>query len=320
MGVDCDRTGGFGRDGCSQFLAWRNDHNGPWSSGLIIMSGDEATDNVADAAAIPAHLRLLSSSDVAEMLLFGTGDLGAGKALGVKGQVRVKLIELPLSKTGLGAAELQSGRLPEPGRNEVISGADAESSDTLNVGGQELKVVGVLKPGMALFANSYLIPPDPSTDRLFPAAVPTVHRAWLVDVSAEKLRDPGVRTPLERVFPAEKFVWLTAPSHLEPERFYLYLTGLAVFLLGGSAASIALFGWLAGKLTAPVSFRAAPGNEGPASLVMERASPLLRARDRRFATELRGARGSGCSPCQTPRGTRVEQRSAELDRPAVPFP
>ena len=97
---------------------------------------------------------------VAELLLFATGDLAPDKALGVKGQVRVKLIELPLAIAGIGAAGLQSGRLPEAGRNEVLAGAKIEPRDTLIVGGQSLKVVGVLKPDLALFANSFLVPPD----------------------------------------------------------------------------------------------------------------------------------------------------------------
>ena len=93
--------------------------------------------------AIPARLRLLSSSEIAELLLFAMGDLAPDKALGVKGQVRIKLIELPLAIAGIGAAELQSGRLPEAGRNEILAGAKIEPRETLIVGGQSLKVVGV---------------------------------------------------------------------------------------------------------------------------------------------------------------------------------
>jgi len=185
-------------------------------------------------------------------LLFATGDLAPDKALGVKGQVRVKLIELPLATAGISAAGLQSGRLPEAGRNEVLAGAKIEPRDTLIVGGQSLKVVGVLRPELALFANSFLVPPDDATNRLFPAVVPTVLHAWLVRVSAEELRDEKVRKPLEEVFPPEKYAWVTPQDRLEPRTFYLYLSGLAILLLGGSGALIGLFRWLAGKVASPV--------------------------------------------------------------------
>lgn len=130
------------------------------------------------------RLRLLTTSEIAELLLFATGDSVPDKALAVKGQVRIKLIELPLARAGIGAAELQSGRLPQAGRNELLAGARIEPRETLIVGGKPLKVVGVLKPDLALFADSYLVPPEAiptdATNSLFPTAVPSVLHAWLV--------------------------------------------------------------------------------------------------------------------------------------------
>jgi len=232
-------------------LRERIDTKALWASGLIIIGPEAPAEKSALAEAIPARLRLLSSSDIAEMVLFGTGDLASDRGLGVKGQVRVKLIELPLAIAGIGAAGLQSGRLPEAGRNEVVAGAKIEPRETLIVGGQSLKVVGVLKPDLALFANSFLVPPDDATNRLFPAEVPTVLHAWLVRASAEELRDDKVRKPLQEVFPQAKYAWVTTQDRLEPRSFYLYLAGLAILLLGGSGALIALFRWLAGKVALP---------------------------------------------------------------------
>jgi hypothetical protein len=185
-------------------------------------------------------------------MLFGLGDQAPGKALGVKGQVRIKLIEVPLARVGIGAAALQSGRLPEAGRDEVLAGAKIEPRETLIVGGQSLKVVGVLKPDVALFASSVLVPPDGATNTLFPAAVPSVLHAWLVRVAVEELRDEKVRKPLEDAFPPAKYAWVAPQDRLEPRTYYLYLAGLAILLLGGSGALIALFRWLAGKFASPV--------------------------------------------------------------------
>ena len=64
--------------------------------------------------------------------------------------------------------------------------------------------------------------------------------------SAEELRDHKVRNELEEVFPPEKYAWVTPQDRLEPRTFYLYLSGLAIFLLGGSARSSGCFaGWRA---------------------------------------------------------------------------
>src|ERR1700728_933979 len=124
----------------------RIDSEATWASGLIVISAEASPDKSGLAEAIPARLRLLTTSEIAELLLFATGDSAPDKALAVKGQVRIKLIELPLARAGISAAELQSGRLPQAGRNEILAGAKIEPRETLIVGGKSLKVVGGLKP------------------------------------------------------------------------------------------------------------------------------------------------------------------------------
>ena len=238
----------------------RGDSKAPWASGLIVIGPEGSAEKSGQAGAIPARLRLLSSSDVAELLLFAMGDQRPDKALGVKGQVRVKLIELPLVDAGIVAAGLQSGRLPDAGRDEILAGTKLEPRETLLVGGRSLKVVGVLKPDLALFASSYLVPPEAiptdATNKLFPTEVPSVLHAWLVRASAEELRNDKFRKTLEESFPPNKCAWVTPQDRLDARSFYLHLSGLAIFLLGGSGALIGLFRWLAGKVTSP--FFAAP--------------------------------------------------------------
>jgi hypothetical protein len=234
----------------------RIDSKTTWASGLIVISPESSPDKSGLAEAIPARLRLLTTSEIAELLLFATGDSVPDKALAVKGQVRIKLIELPLARAGISAAELQSGRLPQAGRNEILAGAKIEPRETLIVGGKSLKVVGVLKPDLALFADSYLVPPEAiptdATNSLFPTAVPSVLHAWLVRASSEALRDDKFRKALEESFPPKKYAWITPQDRLEPRTYYLYLSGLAILLLGGSGALIGLFRWLADKVAEPV--------------------------------------------------------------------
>ena len=131
-----------------------------------------------------------------------------------------------LRLAGVGAAELQSGRLPEAGRTEVLAGAKIEPRETLNVGGQSLKVVGVLRPGLALFDRSFLVPPDDATNVLFPAAVPSVLHAWLVRASAEELRDEKVRKPLANDLSAREIRLGHLPGTASTsDVYYRYLSG-----------------------------------------------------------------------------------------------
>ncbi len=182
---------------------------------------------------------------------------------------------------------LQSGRLPEAGRNEVLAGARIGPRETQIVGGETLKVVGILKPDAALFAHSFLIPPDDATSKLFPAAVPTVLHGWLVRGSPQEFGDEKFRKPLEEAFPPAQYAWVAPQERLEPRTFYLYLAGLGIFLLGGSGALIAMFRWLAGKFAAPdlagsdVAVEPAGPDVGPSKVgVRFLAGPLLEMKAR----------------------------------------
>ncbi len=248
----------------------RLDPSAPWSSGLIVIGpvetkekerskpAEKTTTPKAPApetpaeegafpGAIPVRLRLLSANDVAELLLIVFGDEAPEKAVGTKAHVRLKLIELPFDEAGVDSSALQSGRLPEAGRDEVIAGARLEHRDELVVGGRSLKVVGVLKPDIALFADSLLIPPSDAASGLFPAVVPSVLQAQLVHMAAERLRDEKTRKDFERVFPPPKYAAVAPTERLDSRPFYRYVAGLALLLFGGSGVLIGFFRWLAGR-------------------------------------------------------------------------
>jgi hypothetical protein len=265
-------------------LRARIDPSAPWSTGAIIIgpvqraeksgetpADDKTTDPKATAAAnatkegefpgaIPAHLRLLSSNEAAEMILMMTGDEAPDKGLGVKGQVRVKLIEVALDKAGIDSSALASGKLPEPGQDEIIAGARIKQHDQLIVGGRPLKIVGVLKPDFVLFADSCLIPPSESSSNLFPADATTVWPAQLVRLPAGGVGDEKNRKQLAEAFPPEKYAAFAPEERLEPQSFYIYLGGLALLLLGGTGVLIGVYRWLARRLSSDdhVPFFAAP--------------------------------------------------------------
>jgi hypothetical protein len=256
----------------------RLDPQAPWASGLLAIGPASDVEAKPPAGAIPVRVRLLSSSDVAEMVLFVSGDLAPDKALGAKGQVRAKLVQTPLANLGLGTEWLRSGRLPEAGRNEILAGARLEPRDALIVGGTTLTVVGVLKPDVGLLASSYLIPPAEANTKLFPVEVPTVLDGWFVHASPAELRDEKTRKSLETAFPSTKYGWVVAVDRLEPRTFYLYLAGLAILLLGGSGSLIRLYcglaDWLAPR--APIA-SSAPEVPAGAEVSAGKASPSFLA-------------------------------------------
>src|SRR5262249_58400915 len=117
-------------------------------------------------------------------------------------------------------------------RNEILAGANIGTREPLIVGGQPFEVVGVLKPSVALLADSCLVPTDEKTDKLFSTAVPSVLHAWLVPGSASDLRDAGFLKRTEEAFPPEKYASVPTEDRLDARAFQLYLVGLAIFLLG----------------------------------------------------------------------------------------
>ncbi len=127
-------------------------------------------------------------------------------------------------------------------------------------GGRTLKIVGVLKPDVALFADSCLIPASESSSNLFPADAPTVWPVQLIHLPDGGLGDEKNRKQIEAAFPPPKYVAYTPAERLEPQPFYIYVAGLALFLLGGTGVLIGVYRWLASRLSAKggVPFLAAP--------------------------------------------------------------
>ena len=174
--------------------------------------------------------------------------------------MRVTLIEAALDKAGIDSSGLASGRLPEPGHDEIIAGARIKQHDQLIVGGQPLKIVGVLKPDVVLFADSCLIPLSESSNKLFPADGTTVWPAQLVHLPAGGVGDKKNLKQLEEAFPPEQYAAFAPEERLEPQSFYIYLAGLALLLLGGTGVLIGVYRWLARRLSSDdhVPFFAAP--------------------------------------------------------------
>ena len=97
--------------------------------------------------------------------------LGAAPAemrAALEARLRPKLIELPVDAMSLLAATLREGRLPEPGKDEVLAGSQAPPEDHMSVAGRTLKVVGVLEPSVGTVRGQLPVPKHANSDVFFP--------------------------------------------------------------------------------------------------------------------------------------------------------
>ena len=152
-------------------------------------------------------------------MLKGMGSAAPGTSAVLEARLRSKLIELPVDAMSLLAGRLSEGRLPEPGKDEVLSGSQAPHEDHLSVAGRTLKVVGVLQPSVGLFADSYLAPKDKSLDGVFPKGEPAVQPVEVIRLSAGEFGDRKILAQVMEAFPRESFALLVPEVRSGPRAF-----------------------------------------------------------------------------------------------------
>ncbi len=229
----------------------RADPEAPWAFGFLCIGQGGAARPIDLGTRISTRLRYLPASASTQAMLKGMGSAAPGTRAVLEARLRAKLIELPIDAMSLLAGRLSEGRLPEPGKDEVLSGSQAPSEDHLSVAGRTLKVVGVLHPSVGLFADSYLAPKDKSLDGVFPKGEPAVQPVEVIRLSAGEFGDRKILAQVMEAFPRESFALLVPEVRSGPRAFALYLGGQALFLLGGTGLLIGLYRWLSGRVTWP---------------------------------------------------------------------
>jgi hypothetical protein len=223
------------------------DPEAPGALGFLFVGNGEPGGKLDVGTIVTTRLRYMPVDPTIEAMLKGLQAAMAGGARSVEAQVRPKLIELPVDEMGLLVGWLKEGRMPEPGRDEVIAGPRAALGDHPEVSGRTFEVVGVLRPSVALFSDSYLIPEGKSSAQVFPDGDPSVHRATMVRMSPTEFGDRKNLARAIEAYPPSHFAAIRPTTRLEPEAFSAYLAGQVLFLLGGSGLLIGLYRWLAGR-------------------------------------------------------------------------
>ncbi len=227
------------------------DPEAPWAYGFLCVGDDRPSKN-HELTTLSTRMRFLPASPATEAMLRGAELAGAGKATSLAARLRPGLIEFPLADMELLAGWLEEGRLPNPGRDEVLAGSQAREGDRLSVAGRTLSVVGVLKPSIALFADSYLVPADPSLEVIFPTGDVSVRRAAVIRLGAREFGDPKTHAQIAEAYPSNAFTVLVPNLRTQRKPFLVYLGGQALFLLGGTGLLIGLYRRLAGRVRSGV--------------------------------------------------------------------
>src|SRR3954451_11977787 len=136
----------------------RGDPDAPGAFGFLCVGDEQPAGKLDAGTSTTTRLRYLPVDATTEAMLKGVKASIPRGAGSIEAQIRPKLIELPVDEMGLLVGRLKEGRMPEPGRDELLAGPRVSPGEPPTLGGRTFSVVGVLQPTVALFANSYLIP------------------------------------------------------------------------------------------------------------------------------------------------------------------
>jgi len=240
---------GFGLMLVAYFALGRVDESAPWAAAFMYVGKGEPVAAPDAPACSAARLRYLPLpeflGDLARQL--ETSSMPAlGRAL--KGRRERVILDSSL-RQDVTPEMLASGRLPQPGCDEVVRGWSAAHQDAIVVAGKRLEVVGTLRRDAALFSKTYLLAPDSPAAGLFAPGSPEVLDAYIPRMSWREAAGAEMQKRLAAEFPPDRFSPVGSDVRLEAGPYFLYLAGMAVMLLGGSVLFVRLYAWLAGVVT-----------------------------------------------------------------------
>lgn len=239
---------GFGLMAWSYFGSTATDRALPWARGLLLleMESGRPAGGSPGSNRWPVEVRLLGPSPTAESVVNALGkSLGARRSLAVRAQLCELLVAVPGDLPGLGTNLLAFGRMPVAGEPEVLAGCQVNSTNRIVVAGEEFRVVGGLKRGAVVWANSYLLPQDERWQGLFGLGQTGAYRAlaWQLDTqSARAARRDAFKTRASK----ERSVPVWVSLRVGRLAYAAYQGGMALLLVAGSGLAIACIRFLAG--------------------------------------------------------------------------
>jgi hypothetical protein len=216
-----------------------------WTHGLMFVGRGEPEGVVSGVAVI--HMRVASLPPSARERFFDEV-LAPGDAGKHSRPPWEKLLLCPALHLHFSPHMLATGRMPQPGANEILAGCETEFREWIQMGDQRLEIVGVLDRSVNVFAHSYLLAEEAPAAVFFQPPDEHVWNAYVVGARPETLDDPSVCSELLAAFPEDRFGRETAPEsriRVTGSAFGLYTVGNMLMILGGVGLLWQLYKWLA---------------------------------------------------------------------------
>ena len=216
----------------------------PWQDAFMYIAAGDPNCEVEGLEYIKRPVRLLPLSSSAQNFTQIAKSFGSHVEWSYRIAFQEKIILYSDIAADFTPEMFEWGRLPASGTTEVLAGCAVSSRDEIPVDGHSLKVVGQLKKGVSVFANSYLVGECAAARELFESG----QSAYILRLSGEQLDDSEIHRQLKGAFPRPRFTVYAPPIRTPPAAFFLYVGGMALLLFGGCLALFELYCILADRI------------------------------------------------------------------------
>jgi hypothetical protein len=216
-----------------------------WTNAVMCIGRSDPTPAAESFDYVAARLRFLPTTPLGQALEAASRSTKAGKSSGL--WLPENVVSYPRFDEGFTQEMLASGRLPFPGRDELLAGWQTQRREKVTVAGRTFKVVGVLRKEVVVFGYSYVIPADPAHAGIFDPSDRATQNAYIVRLAEKDLTDKEVRERLTEAFPTRQLFALAEAVRVEAGPYFLYMAGFGLLLAGGAALLTRLYVFLAGK-------------------------------------------------------------------------
>jgi len=238
---------GFGLMAFSNFH-YRYEPVTEWEDAFMYVGRQDPNTEAAELEYVKRPLRLLPIAGRAKNFAQMARGMGPHVEKYYQLCYREKVILYPEMSDDLTSAMLEWGRLPQVGADEVLAGFNTNRKEEIDIDGQTFNVVGQLKRGVRLFANSYLVRDETVAGELFDADDEAVQQAYILRMPMEELTEPEMLERLKKAFPKPEFTAYQPIIRTQPGPFYLYMLGMLLLLMGGSVAFYKIYCLLTGRI------------------------------------------------------------------------
>jgi len=228
----------------------------PWTEAFMYVGKGKPAGDVSQLPCEAAQVRHLPPGKIWSEILREVEQADPRAAAQLKFALREKVVRLPGFREDFTPEMLASGRLPRPGTDEILAGGETAHRGALDAWGTHFTVVGVLDRSVALLGRAYVVPGDAVSKAPFEDRSDEVYSAYILRMDRREALRLEMRKRLAAAFPPRQFRVEAGIVRVGPGSYGLYLAGMALLFLGGSALFMRVYEGLARVI--PVAWLRAP--------------------------------------------------------------